>query len=333
MTDLELLATDETFREVADLLFGAGGDEFAKSLLSKANPDAASLHVPSAAERKKKAEKLQARVGLATNVIGLGAGAAATPAAFKAVGEARRNLKGDAPKPAAKHRSPGKVGRLKAVQAGKQVLGNKKVAVGLAAGGAGLQVANLGGDVIANRVLSRAAKDNPDVKGGSDTLVRHAKKKVDDKFSKRFKPIEQPEEVAKSGDVVWEGEFSKMDSDKRQVFGWASVVSKDGKPVEDLQGDTIEIEEMEKSAYSYVVKSRKGGNQHQRAGDEPLHVADMIESFLVTPEKIEKMGLPETTPLGWWVGYQINDDATWADVKSGKLTGFSVHGRGKRTPV
>lgn len=62
-------------------------------------------------------------------------------------------------------------------------------------------------------------------------------------------------------------------------------------------------------------------------------MADMIESFLVTPEKIEKMGLPESMPLGWWVGYQINDDATWNDVKSGKLTGFSVHGRGKRTPV
>lgn len=263
MTDLELLATDETFREVADLLFGSGGDELAKALLSKATPDAASLHVPSAAERKKKQEKLQARVGLATNVIGLGAGAAATPAAFKAVGEARRAQKGEAPKPSAKHRGTGKVGSFKAVQGAKKVLGNKKVAVGLAAGGAGLQVANLGGDVIANRVLSRAAKDNPDVKGGSQAVVRHAKKKVDDSFGKRFKPIEQPEEkVEKSveSDVLWEGEFSKMDTDKRQVFGWASVVSKDGQPVEDLQGDTIEIDEIEKSAYSYVLKSRKGGN-------------------------------------------------------------------------
>ena len=35
MSDIhELLATDETFREVADLLFGGGGDE----LISKINP-------------------------------------------------------------------------------------------------------------------------------------------------------------------------------------------------------------------------------------------------------------------------------------------------------
>lgn len=147
----------------------------------------------------------------------------------------------------------------------------------------------------------------------------------------------KPMPVMKSDDelaVVWSGEFSKMDTDKRQAFGWASVVEVDGQPVVDLQGDWITPDEIEKAAYSYVRKSRIGGTQHQRDEDgAPVKAGDMIESFVVTPEKIEKMGLPSDFPVGWWVGYQYDDDATWADIKEGRKTGFSVHGRGKRVPA
>lgn len=133
--------------------------------------------------------------------------------------------------------------------------------------------------------------------------------------------------------VTWSGEFSKMDSDKRQVFGWASVVEIDGKPIVDRQGDWIAPDDIEKAAYEYVLKSRKGGHQHRRDGDQPFHAADMIESFVVTPEKIEKMGLPKDTPVGWWVGYKVHDDEAWSKVKKGEITGFSIHGKGKRVPV
>jgi hypothetical protein len=137
--------------------------------------------------------------------------------------------------------------------------------------------------------------------------------------------------VVKSYDVVWSGEFSKLDSDKRQAFGWASVVEVDGQPVVDLQGDWITPDELERAAYTYVQKSRVGGTQHKR--DEfgnAVKAGEMIESFVVTDEKIEKMGLPADTPRGWWVGYQYEEGDTWADIKAGRKTGFSVHGRGKR---
>lgn len=132
--------------------------------------------------------------------------------------------------------------------------------------------------------------------------------------------------------VTWGGEISKVDSDKRQVFGWASVVEIDGQPIVDRQGDWIAPDDIEKAAYEYVLKSRKGGHQHKRDGDQPFHAADMIESFVVTPEKIEKMGLPKDTPVGWWVGYKVHDDEAWGKVKKGEITGFSIHGRGKRVP-
>lgn len=141
-------------------------------------------------------------------------------------------------------------------------------------------------------------------------------------------------EITKSADeadILWEGEISKMDTDKRQVFGWASVVEVNGEPVHDLQGDYISADEIEKAAYTYVQKSRKGGDNHRRNGEEPHHASDMIESMMFTPEKVEKMGLaPGSVPTGWWVGYQVHDDDLWSEVKKGKRTNFSIHGRGKR---
>jgi hypothetical protein len=131
-------------------------------------------------------------------------------------------------------------------------------------------------------------------------------------------------------DVDADVEFAKVDSEKRQVFGWASITHRDGKPVVDRQGDLIDLEEVEKSAYDYVVKSRVGGRQHRREGEAPFRASDMIESFVLTPDKRESMGLPETAPQGWWVGFKVNDDDTWDAVKRGEVTGFSIHGRGKR---
>ena len=130
-----------------------------------------------------------------------------------------------------------------------------------------------------------------------------------------------------------ESEFAivKADDDKRQVFGWASLIEKDGQPVLDKQGDVIGPDEMEKSAYRYVLESRKGGNQHKRTEyDEPLHVSDMIESLALTREKQQALGMGPDAPVGWWVGFKVNDDQTWADVKNGKVTAFSIHGRGRR---
>lgn len=304
-------AEDEAFREVANMLYGDG-------VIIKANPDQADLHA------RRKREKKQARIGLATNIVGIGAGIAATPPALKAASNKYREMKGQPPK-TTQHKAVTSFQRLKPVKATRKVLKTPKGAFALASGAAGLQVGNLAGDAIANRVLSREAKKNPDVMGGSATAVRHTKKKVAD-IHKSLSPL--PEY-----DIKWEGEISKISLDKQQVFGWASIVEMNGEPVVDLQGDYIAIDEVEKSAYEYVHKSRKGGDMHLRDGDEPVVKSHMIESFVVTPEKKKALNLPEDTPTGWWVGYQINDPNLWDAVKSGKRTGFSIHGRGIRTPA
>ncbi|HEY5787493.1 MAG TPA: XkdF-like putative serine protease domain-containing protein [Microlunatus sp.] len=133
-------------------------------------------------------------------------------------------------------------------------------------------------------------------------------------------------------DVLWEGTFSKVDTDRRLAFGWASVSKVNGSPVVDKQGDYIDLDDLEEAAYNYVRASRVGGDMHRRAtlADSPHKVSDMVESFVITDDKVKAMNLPESTPRGWWVGYKIHDDQAWDLVKKGLRTGFSIHGKGLR---
>lgn len=130
--------------------------------------------------------------------------------------------------------------------------------------------------------------------------------------------------------AVVEGTFSKFDDEKQLAFGWASIVELNGEPVVDKQGDYITIDDLEDAAYTYVHKSRVGGNMHRRNGSDPHHVSDMVESIVFTDDKIAKMGLPDDFPRGWWVGFKVHDPETWESVRKGERSGFSIHGKGTR---
>ena len=123
--------------------------------------------------------------------------------------------------------------------------------------------------------------------------------------------------------------IAKAESDKMQVFGWASVaVSKDGQRLSDHEGDEIDPEELEKAAYEYVLNFRDAGERHD---PDKRQKGKMIESVVFTKEKQEAMGLPEASlPEGWWIGFQITDEETWRKIKSGEFKMFSVEGQGER---
>jgi hypothetical protein len=184
--------------------------------------------------------------------------------------------------------------------------------------------------VPSKRSLTRAVLTNPKVqKKGIEFANKGA-----GQLRKVPNPITTTNQVEKNLDeidVIWDAEISKADEDKQQIFGWASVVEVNGEPVVDLQGDHISVEEMEKAGYEYVMKSRKGGDMHLRNNWEPIQKSEMIESFIVTPEKREAMGLPDSVPSGWWVGFKVQDPSVWDMVKSGERTGFSIHGHGRRS--
>jgi hypothetical protein len=112
----------------------------------------------------------------------------------------------------------------------------------------------------------------------------------------------------------------KADADQHLIFGWASVVEKDGKAIIDKQGDIIPVAELENAAYEFALNSRAGGDMHNRMG-----VAKLVESMVFTKEKQAALGI-DLGQVGWWVGFKVHDKELWAAHKRGERPEFSIGG-------
>ena len=139
------------------------------------------------------------------------------------------------------------------------------------------------------------------------------------------------EELQKGNDMN-EFEIFKTDEDKHLVFGWASVaITVDGEVLEDRQHDMIEPEDLEEAAYEYVLNFRDTGEEHLPGYRKK---GKLVESCVLTAEKQKAMGIPEgVLPVGWWIGFKIEDDDTWQRVKNGTYKMFSIEGRANREPI
>ena len=124
----------------------------------------------------------------------------------------------------------------------------------------------------------------------------------------------------------------KTNDDKRLVFGWASIsFTVDGEQLEDRQNDIIDPEDLEEAAYEYVLKFRDTGEEHIKSMRKK---GKLVESCVFTAEKQKVMGIPEgTLPIGWWIGFKIEDDDAWERVKNGTYKMFSIEGKANREPV
>lgn len=121
--------------------------------------------------------------------------------------------------------------------------------------------------------------------------------------------------------------FLKVNEEQRLVFGWANVALLDEhQPVVDLQDETIDGPELERAAYEYVRRYRVVNDMHRGPA-----VGDLVESFVVTPEKLKAMGLKrEGAPaVGMWVGFKL-DDGEWAAYKRGERPMFSIEGQAEK---
>lgn len=137
-------------------------------------------------------------------------------------------------------------------------------------------------------------------------------------------------------DIEAHGLISKIDADKRLVFGWAYVSHDNaGNVMVDKSGEFIDdYDELEKAAYDFVLRSRRGGIDHERSDYGPVIKSTMIESMVLTPEKCQAIGIqPGTVPSGWWVGFRVEDDDAWQMVKRGERMAFSIHGTGVKKEV
>ena len=340
--------------EVVDYLYDG---YFSASEIVKSSPDSADVHAPKTFSDSKvkrfkryKKKRRDTSIGIVNNTFGATAGAYATKLAYdeakkiKSKPDTKKFPKGDDPNYVGnkKWKIPGTKKTIKYGRALKKLPGGAKTAVlGVGALGVGSQAVNAGMDAWSANFFGKEKLKNKKPKGyddwkkagypGENKKKNKIKKQLDSKLLyeaiiKDINPVFDDGE-----DVEWSGEFSKVDTEKRQVFGWCSLNKVNGEEIIDRQGDYIPLDEIEKSAYDYVIHSRKGGDMHKRDGDEPLKTSDLIESFVVTPEKLEQLGLEQdAVPHGWWVGFKVNDDDQWEAVKKGDRRHFSIHGKGRR---
>ena len=120
--------------------------------------------------------------------------------------------------------------------------------------------------------------------------------------------------------------------DKRLVFGWASVsITANGELLQDLQNDSIAPDDLETAAYEYVLQFRDGGEEHQ---PNLRRKAKLVESCVFTEEKQEALGIPPgILPVGWWIGFYVEDDDAWEKIKNGTYQMFSIEGTATRIPI
>lgn len=157
---------------------------------------------------------------------------------------------------------------------------------------------------------------------------------VDSKQAKIIKSYEVPNMAKSYKQTLSDSSLNiiKADEDKRLVFGWALVSAlKDGTKIVDHQGDIVDQDELEEGAYEYVLNFRDSGEEHM---PDLRKKARLVESVVFTEEKLQAMGIPfGTIPIGWWIGFYVDDDEAWEKIKNGTYRMFSIEGRAVREPV
>lgn len=121
--------------------------------------------------------------------------------------------------------------------------------------------------------------------------------------------------------------ISKTNDEQRLVYGWASVIEKDGNMVVDHHDDIIEEADLVKAAHVFLSDYRGSGEMHVK-----YDVATIVESMVFTKELQKTLGI-DLGKVGWLVAFKVNDDAVWKKVKSGEYQDFSIGGRASREEV
>ncbi len=127
--------------------------------------------------------------------------------------------------------------------------------------------------------------------------------------------------------VRFDFQIAKASPTGRFVTGWFSVVEKDGKPVEDTQGDIISIEEGRKAFQKFmrgerIIKARHKGEK----------VGEVVEMLFIDDDVAKALGMSDTK-RGAFGTAEITDPQSQKEVREGILKSFSIGGRGKRTAI
>jgi rubrerythrin len=146
------------------------------------------------------------------------------------------------------------------------------------------------------------------------SLIHEGKEEINEQLGE-LEPITNGTETVTKAMTV---DIMKYDEEKGLVYGVVLVPD-----VEDLQGDIISKEEIEKVCHDYNVRSRQVKKQHQGNKRED---AAVVESYVYRHHN-------DVTPGSWIMVTKLNSDELKKGVKSGEITGYSIGGRGSRIPA
>jgi len=92
---------------------------------------------------------------------------------------------------------------------------------------------------------------------------------------------------------------------------------------EDLQGDVLRFDTIQKAAHTFLSKYRVIGDSHVRVAD-----AEVVESYVAPVDFVVQS---EPIKKGSWVmTIKINDPELRSQVLEGEITGLSIGGVGER---
>lgn len=118
----------------------------------------------------------------------------------------------------------------------------------------------------------------------------------------------------------------KADSENRIIYGWASVISKNGEAVIDTQGDIIEASVLVKAVTEFMIDAREAHVMH-----EGQQHGIVVHSFPLVGDIAKSLGI-ESSREGWIVGLKVSPEIM-KRVDSGELKAFSIGGSAIREKV
>lgn len=129
------------------------------------------------------------------------------------------------------------------------------------------------------------------------------------------------------GDYTLSGKIEKVDVEQKIAYGWFSVIEENGEVVVDHHGDTIDEDTLVQAAHGFILEYRAGKIMHQGK-----KIADVVESMVFTKDVQKALGI-DLGKVGWFGAMKFRDDETWARVKSGEFSEFSIGGHATRTEI
>lgn len=114
-----------------------------------------------------------------------------------------------------------------------------------------------------------------------------------------------------------------LKADREQQLVYGVILEPD---TFDAHGDKVSPDEIQQAAHEYLVKSRIIGRQHSEQAN-----AQLVESN-IAPVDYNLNDAP--VKKGSWVGVvKVLDPQLWAEIKEGKVTGFSIGGMAEKKPL